>query len=344
LGSAELLGDRNGRRTSGFLGTAAYTLAYTVAYAVAWVGIVVAAGALAVRFVPVTNHAVLTLASLSPFLTTAAAVSTVILVFLRKRRTAVVAASLFAAAAAVQLPWFIGPEPTAANSVAVRVLTVNVSEGSADAAVLAAVMREHADIVLFQEITPEQVSRLTQTGVGTDFAHQVNDARPGANGVAIWSRWPVGSPSRIPEYELGVLTADVDIPGVPTATTVVTAHISGPWPQPITEWRREMDALPETIADLIDRAGSRPVIMGGDFNATLDMAPFRRALRPGVRDAAEQAGAGLIHTFPANAEFPALIGIDHVLTYNGSATSARTVPIPGSDHLGLLAAVALTGS
>jgi len=315
-----------------------------VSYAVAWAGIVVAAVALAVRFVPVTNHAVLTLASLSPFLTTAAAVSTAILILLRRRRTAVVAAALTLAAAAVQLPWFIGPERTAPNSVAVRVLTVNVSEGRADAARLAAVMREQADIVLFQEMTPEQVRGLTQTGVGADFPHQINAASSGADGVAIWSRWPVGSPSRIPEYELGMVTADVDIPGVPAATTLVNAHISGPWPQPITEWRREIGTLPQTVQDIVDRAGSRPVIIGGDFNATSDMAPFRRALRPGVRDAAEQAGAGRIQTFPADAAFPPVIGIDHVLTYNGSATSAHSVRIPGSDHLGLLAAVQLSGS
>jgi endonuclease/exonuclease/phosphatase (EEP) superfamily protein YafD len=335
LGSAEPL-EVTGRRASGFLCTAAYALA--------WVGILVAAGALAVRFVPVTNHAVLTLASLSPVLMAAAAVSTVILISLRRRRTAVLAAGLTAAAAAVQLPLFTGPEPSAPNSVAVRVLTVNVSEGGADAGALAAVMREHADIVLFQEITPEQVRGLTRTGVGSDFPHQVTDARPGAGGVAIWSRWPVGSPSRIPEYELGVVTADVDIPGVPAATTVGTVHISGPWPQPITDWRRDMDMLPETVQAIVDRAGARPVIIGGDFNATTDMAPFRHALRPGVRDAAEQAGAGLVRTYPGDAQFPALIGIDHVLTYNGSATSARTVPIPGSDHLGLVAEVQLAGS
>ena len=302
----------------------------------------VAAAALAVRFVPVTNHAVLTLAVLSGFLTTAAGVATVILIFLRRRRTAVLAAALTVAAAAVQLPWFIGPEPTAPNSVAVRVLTANVSEGTADPAVLAAVMRANADIVLFQELTPALVDGLTRTGVGAYFPHQVTDARPSANGVGIWSRWPVGSPARIPEYELGVVTADVDIPGTPAPTTVVTAHISGPWPQPITQWRREMDLLPQTVQDIVDRAGTRPVIVGGDFNATTDMAPFRQALRPGVRDAAEQAGAGLIHTFPANAAFPPVIGIDHVLTYHGSATSAHSVRIPGSDHLGLLAEVALS--
>jgi len=42
---------------------------------------------------------------------------------------------------------------------------------------------------------------------------------------------------------------------------------------------------------------------------------------------------------PADSAITPLIGIDHILTYNSSATGAQTVRIPRSDHLGLIATV-----
>ncbi len=72
------------------------------------------------------------------------------------------------------------------------------------------------------------------------------------------------------------------------------------------------------------------------------MAPFRNLLTNGFADAAEQSGAGITRTFPADSTLPPLLGIDHVLTYNATATDVQTVRVPGSDHLGLLATLRLT--
>jgi endonuclease/exonuclease/phosphatase (EEP) superfamily protein YafD len=86
----------------------------------------------------------------------------------------------------------------------------------------------------------------------------------------------------------------------------------------------------------------RPVIVGGDFNATPDVAQFRSVLRTGFADAADQAGAGMTRTYPADRWFPPLIAIDHVLTRGGAvATGVQTVSISGSDHRALLARIAV---
>jgi endonuclease/exonuclease/phosphatase family metal-dependent hydrolase len=82
------------------------------------------------------------------------------------------------------------------------------------------------------------------------------------------------------------------------------------------------------------------VIIGGDFNSTADMRPFRAAFgNGGFHDAAKQAGAGRIPTYPSNRRFPVLIGIDHVLTRNSAATSLSSVDIARTDHRGLIAEV-----
>lgn len=134
-----------------------------------------------------------------------------------------------------------------------------------------------------------------------------------------------------------MVTADIKTPGSAHDTTIVAVHLPGPWPQPIDGWRDEIRQLPNTLAEIAHDADGA-VIAAGDFNATYDMAPFRNVLTNGYEDGADQAGAGLLRTFPADKP---LIGIDHILTYRGTATHVETVRIPGSDHLGLQATIRL---
>ena len=69
------------------------------------------------------------------------------------------------------------------------------------------------------------------------------------------------------------------------------------------------------------------------------MRQFRDLATNGYHDAVEQTGAGFAPTFPSNKPFPPLITIDHVLTRNASASSIKTVELPGSDHRSLLATI-----
>ena len=64
-------------------------------------------------------------------------------------------------------------------------------------------------------------------------------------------------------------------------------------------------------------------------------------LQQGYGDAAAEAGAGLARTYPGRGRWPPVIGIDHVLVKHATAVSARTVTVPGADHRGLLATVAV---
>lgn len=304
---------------------------------IAWVAFVVAAVALAARFVPVINHAVLIVSALAPYLTVGAAGVSVAALLLARSRWAAAAAVLLIVALAVQAPLFFRSATVPADGVALRILTVNLRMGAVDAEALVATARDRADVLVVQELTPEIAERLA--GVEATLPHRAVDARPSAAGVGIWSRFPVQRFSRLPGYELGMLASSLRIPEVSAEVTVVSAHVVGPWPQPIEGWRREMAALPKTLAALAKSAGEGAVIVAGDFNATHDMLPFRRLLDDGFRDAAEQSGAGLSGTFPADGATPAIIQIDHILTRNAAATDVQTVRVPGTDHLGVLAEV-----
>ncbi len=67
----------------------------------------------------------------------------------------------------------------------------------------------------------------------------------------------------------------------------------------------------------------------------LNHAQFRHLLSGGYRDAAEQAGAGFVPTYPTDYPCPPLLTLDHVVTHHVMAHAVSSVRLPGSDHRGL---------
>lgn len=308
-------------------------------YLLAWFAFLIGTVAMTSRFVPVVNHAVLAVSAFSPYLSIgAAAVSAVVLLMLKSTGWAAVPIALAVAAVAVQLPLFTASEPGSGPTL--RVLTINAKEGAADPGALAAEARERADVVAVQELTSELADELDDR-LASDFPFRAVNPGTSAEGTGIWSRHPIASSRRIPGYRLGTTSATVRVPGAAADTVVLSVHLVGPWPYPISGWRQELARLPQTLAEASRAAGSGAVIVAGDFNATRDMAPYRGLLRDGYQDAVDLAGSGLTPTFPGDGAMPAMLGIDHILIDNGSASGVRTVRIPGSDHLGLTATVHL---
>ena len=310
-------------------------------YILAWFAVLVAAVAFAARFVPVINHSILIVAALSPYLVIATGAFALLLLLAQRSWWAVGPALLCAAALAVQVPLYFSSGRIPPDSVAIRVLTANLHDGAADAEVLVSAARRDADLVVVQELTPELAASFGRLGLDSDFPYRAVESRRGSAGVGLWSRYPITGSSRDPRYELGLLTASIQVPGASSETVVLSVHLVGPWPQPIDGWRGEVSRLPDNLRAAAKLAGAGAVIVAGDFNATTDMQPFRRLLRGGFTDAVDQSGAGFTPTFAANRSIPPLIGIDHILTLNSTASELRTVRIPGTDHLGLTAVISV---
>lgn len=309
-------------------------------YLVAWFATVVAVVALGARYVPVVDHAVLMVAALSPYIAIVASGLAAALLFRFSPRLAAVALLVTVVAASVQLPLFLGAGRPDADTVALRLLTANLKEGSADPERLADLAADRADVLLVQEITPTLATALNAR-LDSSFPFRALEVETAAHGVGIWSRHPIEHTTSDPRFQLGLVTATLRVPGVAPAVTVASVHVVGPWPQPIDDWRREIGTLPQALGAMADVAAQRPIVVAGDLNATSDMQPFRRLLRDGFRDAAEQSGAGLVRTFPADRSLPPLIGIDHILVRNCSVTNVAAVRVPGSDHLGVTATIHL---
>jgi endonuclease/exonuclease/phosphatase (EEP) superfamily protein YafD len=297
----------------------------------------VAAIALAARYVPAVNRPVLVTAAAAPYLAIGAPLAVALFALTHNWIGVVLAAALTLASVAVRLRWYIGAR--ADGGVDVRIVSANLRYGRADAAAVVGLARD-ADILAVQELTPEKAELISVAGIEEVMPHRVLRSREGPAGVGISSRYPLTADADYDEFWLGLITARVRIPGLAGHATVASTHMSAPWPEPIRGWRDDLARLSVVLGE-IGASARGPVVMAGDLNATPDVLEFRRLLRDGYHDAAEQAGAGLTRTHPADIVLPPVFAVDHILIRGGTATSVRTLPLSGSDHRALAVRITL---
>jgi endonuclease/exonuclease/phosphatase family metal-dependent hydrolase len=252
------------------------------------------------------------------------------------RRGPAVTATLAAAA----LGLLVGPRrmarpQRAAGGPRLRVMTLNLFAGQADAdAVVARVREVAADVLLAQELTDEAATRLKQAGLDDRLPYTQLDLRGGTRGSGIYSRFPLGEGPVVTYAHAAQPTALLTLPGGETVD-LICVHPCAPTRQRagVARWRRELRALPPP--------GERPRVVAGDFNATLDHAVFRDVLRLGYADSARQTGNGLIPTWGLPGR-GAVLTLDHVLVDRGCAVVGYSVhPVPGSDHRAVHAEIQL---
>ncbi len=266
------------------------------------------------------------------------------------------------AAAGAALTVAVGPravpsrQPSAAGPT-LRVLTANLLLGrAAPESVVELVRRTRADVLFVQELTSEAAARLRRAGLGDLLAHGAAQPMPnGTRGSGIYARYPLrcglpadsvsatpvsATPVSVAPVSAARCTARLELPSGQSVqlTCIHAGPPRPPWsPGATARWRGQLAALPAP--------GAGPVILAGDFNATLDHAQFRRLLRRGYADAASQAGQGLVHTWGPRPDWRlTLLAIDHVLVDRRCqvlTTSAHRVT--GSDHRALYAELRLPG-
>ena len=309
----------------------------TLARVVGWSALALATAWGATRYVAAGNHFVSVPAALVPFAIVPAAVGLAVLAATRQRVGAAVGVIVLAASGAAQLPVYVAS--SAAGGRPFTVVTLNMALGMADApSVVALARRENADVIALEEMTPEAVTRLRAAGIATDYPYSFTAPAPEARGVGIFSRHPFLESGTEHEWELGAVSASIDLgSGVSSAPRVFAVHVPAPWPQRSAEWLATLGLIAPRVTPI-----AQPVLVAGDFNATLDHVPFRAMLTASrLTDAADEAGAGWLRTYPANRAFPPVIAIDHVLVRGAAASEVHTVTVAGSDHRAVVATVQL---
>ena len=215
------------------------------------------------------------------------------------------------------------------------VMTANLEVGQGDpAAVVRAVRRLGVDVAVLEEVTPFSLERLQADGLQQLLPHQTGHAAPGGDGTVVLSRWRVRT---VRSLDLGHGGYEVHV-AAPRAFTLLAAHTMAPVAS-AARWGADLDRLRAAATE-----ATGPVVLAGDLNATRDHQPFRCILDTGLRDAGEEAASGWQPTWPSRWRRPwlrPLLALDHVMVSSAlRGVRTRTVEVPHSDHVGLVADLA----
>jgi endonuclease/exonuclease/phosphatase family metal-dependent hydrolase len=307
----------------------ALTLILTAAFAVPFIARVTGGG----------SPAGTPLAAFAPVATFAAAAATIVATGVAWW-LAVLLAVPTAFLVAWQVPRRGGPGDSAGpqDAALVRFLTLNALVGRANPAAIVSKVRElQPDVLALQELTPGLATRLADAGLPELLPISSLDPRPGHTGIGLWSSRPLKELPPVPGARNPMLRAQLDV-GWPVTITVV--HPPAPLRGGQPRWQQDMDRLQ---AVLTSTTGQQ--LVAGDFNATRDHRAFRRLLAADLADCADAARnrrwPGF--TWPANRWFPPLMRLDHILVSRQGAVvrQTRTIAIPGTDHLGVMAVIEL---
>jgi endonuclease/exonuclease/phosphatase (EEP) superfamily protein YafD len=237
--------------------------------------------------------------------------------------------------AALLVPAYAGRHGS--GPAALTVLTSNLYLGEADTGDLVRIAaREHADVVVLEEVTPQEMERLGD--LRTAYSYVAGGAAPWGYGTVVLSRYPLAEVSQL-HVSKGAWQMRVAAPRPFWLVAVHTAEPLATYP----DWAPDHAALLAAVRRL-----HGPLVVAGDFNATLDHGPMRRLLATGLSDAARSANAGWQPTWPANQATGqleplglGLMTLDHVLfSRDWTAISASTHRVTGSDHRALVVRLA----
>lgn len=286
------------------------------------------------------NQYVVALASFAPLLIAATVLGAVVALVGRRWFLLFATVVVASVGGSVFLPLYLPDAEASATGPSLRVMQSNLMLGLADPDEVVRLARDsEIDVLTVQELTFDAKASLDAAGLAERFPYRfVRPTPAGGGGAGIYSRFPLRAERELPTFVLSNLVADVDT-GVGVPLRVYSVHPVPPYPTPAALWASEMELLKTEVAA---STGITNVVVSGDFNSTRSHSRFRDILDIGYEDAADRVGGGLIPTYPTDKSYPAIVGIDHVLTRGGTATSIERITVAGSDHHGLVTEIALT--
>jgi endonuclease/exonuclease/phosphatase (EEP) superfamily protein YafD len=235
-------------------------------------------------------------------------------------------------------PWWSFPTASTPRppSTALRVLSLNTEFGQANQDQILQLAKS-ADILAFQENTPEFMASLGAKGLSADFPYRAGSAELDSYGTMLWSRTPVTVVALGNTLYMS-LVVRTSVRG--TEWTVSTVHAVSP-KDGTGIWQTDAAA----IADLLRPYVGEHLVVVGDFNAIDEHLTMRRIRAVGLQDSMAgwplTAGDGFQNSWPNDPRVPFLIRIDHALhSASVDAWRPRYVTVSGSDHRALIASFA----
>lgn len=254
---------------------------------------------------------------------------------LRRRLLGAVATALVVAHLLVVAPALGGDELTASAAAAppLRVVTANVYVLNPTPELAGRSLRAlRPDVLVVPELDADGLAGLRASGLLDDLPYSVLELGERAESVGLFSRLPLQDVSSRPGAGRLLPRATVSVDGV--EVRLVTGHPLPPVLGWESLWRRSLADLAREVDGV-----ELPTVVAGDLNADRDHASFRKLLDVGLRDAHDVRGRGLARTWPASRP---VLHLDHVLVRDRAGVRFEVVdvaeaPIPGSDHLAVVA-------
>ncbi len=188
-----------------------------------------------------------------------------------------------------------------------------------------------ADVLSFQEVSPAWAAALRQ-GLSSAYPYAQVVPNDHCYGIALFSRRPV---TRMTVHHLsGSPVIEAEIEEGTGTLHVFTVHATSPGS--LAE-HRERNAQLKALAALVRSRAERSIVVGDLNTVSWDRAMWGLCAASGLR----------VGTLPIAPTFPSVLGlslipIDHVLTTPGARVlRSDTFVIPGSDHRGLVADIAV---
>lgn len=247
---------------------------------------------------------------------------------------------------ALHMWWASGPyvgqsTASAKQGEAFTVMSSNLSFGDAEPSrVVEVAVKNDTDLLVLTEITPIALSRMRAAGLDQAFPYSQGETADGVAGTMVFSTYELGQSETL-DTTFGGFQMTLALPE--QSITLIAVH-----PHPPTgdarEWRADHAIVRRAAA-----TADGPVVLAGDFNATVDHKPMRELKGRGFADAADLANSGWQPTWPSAGEMsllgfsvPSTLAIDHVLvTREFRVTDTASVTIQGTDRRALLATLVL---
>ncbi len=307
------------------------------------------------RFVDPQSYRVAQLATAAPLGLVTGAISAVLFLGVALSRgrgrllstlATIVAVGMTALHAWWLAPLFTGTVPAAEPGKTLTLLSQNFEYGNATA-LAAEVARQNVDILVVVDLTPGQFDAIMASGIPRQFPYSGGADKDAPSHTLVFSKYTLKLRKLITSGGSSRLY-DVTSPQL-GHFELAAVHPAPPYIDGTATWHSEYRLISSAVRDHVESRSTAPLIAAGDFNASLDLRPFRDLLRDGaLRGAVEERNSGWQPTFRAggmplmgNFVFPPLAQIDHVLVSQQLVvTSVKTFDAAGSDHLAVLVRLA----
>ncbi len=302
-------------------------------WAAAAAGLSVALCVAIARFSPIID---LGAQAAAPMFSLVLATALAALALRRWRPLAGLAVAIAALLLALQAQWFAAPPPAAASK-PVRIYFDNIWRENAHADRIARSAADaKPDVIAIAEYSDLQANNAAFLDGFPYRAASKPDCRfEYCPRQLIASRWPIDELAAYDHGSYAVTAARIRAPG--GAFRLVNVHLTRPWPF------KHAGALRYQVRDLakaVQAEPREPIVIVGDFNATLSGAPLREfEERTGLRPAPERLG-----DWPSLIPAPFRVAIENAFAGYGETIVSRSLGDPnGSDHVPIVLEVAPAG-